>query len=155
MNVLERLLLIDVAEWDELVSEYERTNRSLKVPDVEKTALHNFNVQVDEQYTKALYDFGRARRNKDAIQRLIKNVLEDYYKGGNAEARKAAGIQFAKQFPTPDIYPVATVNLFDLEDLFVGYYYSLEATVKSLAAKAGAKITNNSLLNIEKEIIAH
>lgn len=152
MNVLDRLLQENFNQWDELVAEYERTNRSLKVPNVDKTALHFFNVKVEEEYTKALYDFGRARRNKDAIQRLIKNVLEDYYKGSNAESRKAAGIQFAKAYPTPDYYHVSSVNLFDLEDRFVGYYYSLEATIKSLQAKADAKITNNSLLNIENDI---
>jgi hypothetical protein len=154
MNVLERLLQEDFEKWDQLVEEYEQINRSLKVPAVEKTALHHFNVRVEEEYTKALYDFGRARRNKDAIQRLIKNVLEDYYKGPNEQARKAAGIQYAKNYPAPDNYPYPTVNLFDLEDRFLGYYYLLEATVKSLEAKAGAKITNNSLLNIENNIIA-
>lgn len=155
MNVLERLLQEDFTHWEELVKEYERVNRTLKVPSVEKIALHQFNVRVEEEYTKALYDFGRARRNKDAIQRLLKNVLEDYYKGQNEQARKAAGIQYARQIPTPDYYPLPTVNLFDLEDLFVGYYYSLEATIKSLQAKADAKITNNSLLNIERDIIAN
>lgn len=152
MSVLERLLQENFSEWDHLVFQYEQTNRSLKVPAVEKTALHHFNVRVEEEYTKALYDFGRARRNKDAIQRLIKNVLEDFYRGQNEQARRAAGIQLARQFPAPDNYPVSTINLFDLEDRFVGYYYSLEATVKSLQAKSDAKITNNSLLNIENSI---
>lgn len=154
-NVLERLLQEDFMQWDSLIAEYERINRSLKVPSVDKTALHHFNVRVEEEYTKALYDFGRARRNKDAITRLIENTMKDYYKGQNEIARKAAGIQFARSFPAPDNYPTETVNLFDLEDRFIGYYYSLEATVKSLQAKADAKITNNSLLNIEKDIIAH
>lgn len=153
MNVLERLLQEDIAKWDTLVAEYERTNKSLKVPAVDKTELYFFNVRVEEQYTKAMYDFGRARRNKDAIQRLLKMVLEDYYKGPNEQARKAAGIQYARSFPAPENYKDETVNLFDLEDLFVGYYYSLESTVKSLQAKADAKITNNSLLNIEKTIV--
>ena len=155
MNVLERLLQENFDEWDQLVADYEQTNRSLKVPPVEKTALHHFNVRVEEEYTKALYDFGRARRNKDAIQRLIKNVLEDYYKGPNDQARRAAGIQYAKNYPAPDNYPAPTVNLFDLEDRFLGYYYMMEATVKSLQAKADARITNNSLLNIESNIITN
>ncbi len=152
MNVLSRLLNESFEEWDRLVSEYEQTNRALKVPAVDKTQLHNFNCQVEEEYTKAVYDFGRARRNKDAIQRLLKNVLEDYYKGSNEQARKAAGIQFAQNYPTPAEFPFPTVNLFDMEDKFNGYYYDMEATVKSLHAKSEAKITNNSLLNIENDI---
>jgi hypothetical protein len=155
MNVLERLLQEDFNRWDTLVAEYERTNRSLKVPNLDKSALHNFNQQVEEQYHNAVHDFGRARRNKDAIARLIDNTLKDYYKGANEIARKAAGIQFARNFPAPEWYPHPTVNLFDLEDRFVGYYYSLNATVKSLEAKADAKITTNSLLNIEERIISH
>jgi len=155
MNVLERLLQEDFTRWDILIDEYEQMNRSLKVPSVDKTALHHFNVRVEEEYTKALYDFGRARRNKDAIQRLIKNVLEDYYKGPNEQARRAAGIQYARNYPAPDFYHSPTVNLFDLEDRFLGYYYALEATVKSLEAKASAKITSNSLLNIEKSIVSY
>jgi hypothetical protein len=155
MNVLERLLSENTMEWEELVNQYENDNKILKVPSVDKTALHTFNVRVEELYTRALYDFGRARRNKDAIDRLLKNVLEDYYKGPNEQARKAAGIQFARKFPAPDLYHADTINLFDLEDQFNGYYYSLQSTIKSLQAKADAKITNNSLLNIERDIIAH
>ncbi|ARC67288.1 MULTISPECIES: hypothetical protein [Bacillus subtilis group] len=151
-NVLDRLLSEDFKMWDNLIDEYERTNRSLKVPEINETAIHFFNVRVEEEYTKALYDFGRARRNKDAIQRLLKSVLEDLYEGKNEQARKAGGIQYAREFPAPEFWHEETVNLFDLEDLFVGYYYSLEATVKSLQAKADAKVTNNSLLKIENTI---
>lgn len=155
MSVLERLLHEDLSQWEHIVQHYETKNRSLKVPAVEKTALHHFNVSVEETYTEALYEFGRARRNKDAIQRLLKNVLDDYYKGPNPDARKAAGIQFAKAYPAPPNYPTSTVNLFDLEDQFIGFYYSLEATIKSLQAKSDAKITNNSLLNIETNLITN
>ncbi|MCD7911039.1 hypothetical protein KC480_05805 [Bacillus velezensis] len=152
MNVLDRLLSEDFNNWEGLIREYERTNRSLKVPEINEAAIHEFNVRVEEEYTKALYDFGRARRNKDAIQRLLKTVLEDCYEGRNEQARKAAGIQYARQFPAPDFWYEGSINLFELEDLFVGYYYSLEATVKSLQAKADAKVTNNSLLKIENTI---
>ncbi len=155
MNVLSRLLNENFEEWDRLVFEYEQTNRALKVPAVDRTQLHHFNCQVEEEYTKAVYDFGRARRNKDAIQRLLKNILEDYYKGPNEQARKAAGIQLAQNYPAPEEFPFANVNLFDIEDRFNGYYYALEATVKSLHAKSEAKITNNSLLNIESDMITN
>lgn len=155
MNVLERLLQEDPAEWKRVIDQYESINKHLKVPPVEKTALHHFNVSVEETYTQALYDFGRARRNRDAIQRLLKNTLEDLYKGSNEQARKAAGIQFARAFPAPDHYPLPTVDLFALEDQFNEYYYSLEATIKSLQAKADAKITNNSLLNIESNVVTN
>lgn len=155
MNVLERLLQEDASEWKRLIDQYELINKNLKVPSVEKTALHHFNVSVEETYTQALYDFGRARRNRDAIQRLLKNTLEDLYKGSTQQARKAAGIQFARAFPAPENYPFPTVDLFVLEDQFNEYYYSLEATIKSLQAKADAKITNNSLLNIESNVVTN
>lgn len=155
MNVLERLLQEDASEWKRLIDQYETINKNLKVPAVEKTALHHFNVSVEETYTQALYDFGRARRNRDAIQRLLKNTLEDLYKGSNEQARKAAGIQFARAFPAPANYPLPSVDLFVLEDQFNEYYYSLEATIKSLQAKADAKITNNSLLNIESNVVTN
>jgi hypothetical protein len=155
MNVLERLLNTDFSDWDRLIDEYERTNRSLKVPELDRIALHHFNQQVEDLYSRAVYDFGRARRNKDAIERLIENTLKDLYKGGNELARKAAGIQFARSFPAPESYPFPTVDLFELQDRFVGFYYSMDATVKSLTAKADAKITNNSLLNHEEKIISY
>lgn len=150
--VLERLLQEDFHEWENLLRTYEETNRSLKVPTVERTALHHFNQQVEEWYTRALYDYSRARRNKDAITRLIEMTLKDFYQGTNEAARKAAGIQYARSYPAPSFYPRETVNLFDLEDQFLFYYYGLEATVKSLQAKADAKITTNSLLNLEQAI---
>lgn len=154
MSVLDRLLQVDLVYWDNMIYDYEQRNRNLKVPNENTTStLHDFNIRVNDFLTEALYEFGRARRNKDAIQRLIENITKDYYQGPNEHARKAAGIQFARQFPTPDNYPYPNVNLFDLEDKFVGYYYSLEATVKSLQAKGDAKVTNNSLLKIEQSII--
>ncbi|EOO44404.1 hypothetical protein [Bacillus cereus] len=154
MGMLERLLYEDLLTWENTIREYEDANVVLKVPSENSpSTLHSFNINVNELYTKVIHDFARARRNKDAIQRLIKTVLEDYYKGSNEQARKAAGIQLARVFPTPENYPVQTVNLFDLEDAFNGIFYALEATVKSLQAKADAKITSNSLLNIEKSLV--
>jgi hypothetical protein len=153
MNVLERLLQEDFLQWDALVADYEQQNRILKVPAIDRTALHYFNYHVEELYTKSVYDFGRARRNRDAIQRLLKTVIDDYYKGSNDQARKAAGIQFARNYPVPEYFPFSNVNLFDMEDQFIGYFNAMEATIKSLEAKAGAKITNNSLLNLENTIV--
>lgn len=39
-NVLDRLLSEDFKMWDNLIDEYERTNRSLKVPEINETAIH-------------------------------------------------------------------------------------------------------------------
>jgi uncharacterized protein YpuA (DUF1002 family) len=116
--------------------------------------LHNFNVRVNELFNRVIYDFARARRNKDAIERLVDNVLKDYYSGPNELARKAAGIQLAKSYPAPVEWGQETIDLFDLEDRFRFYFYSLDATVKSLAMKGEAKITNNSLLKLEKDLVS-
>lgn len=154
MDILERLLQEDFISWEDKIHSYEMQNINLKVPmENSPTSLHFFNIGVNELYTQVIHDFGRARRNKDAIQRLLKSVLEDYYKGSNEQARKAAGIQYARNYPAPENHPAPAVNLFELEDIFNGIFYSLESTVKSLQAKADAKITSNSLLNIEKNMV--
>src|SRR5579875_2129938 len=154
MSVLERLLSEDFQAWDKLMIYYEEKNKNLRIPS-ENTleTLHYFNIALNELYTEASYDFARARRNKDAIERLLESTLKDYYKGSNDLARKAGGIQYARSYPAPDFWPHETVNLFDLEDLFRHYYYTMESTIKTLEQKASGKITNYSLLRIEQKIM--
>jgi hypothetical protein len=150
-KVLERLLLEDLDDWEKIIANLEQRNLNLKVPlENTKTTLHHFNCQLNELYTEVQYYFARARRNKDAIERLIDNVLKDHYKGGNDRERRAAGIQFAQKYPAPVGFYPETVDLFYLEDKFKWFYYSLESIIQSLNAKAGAKITNNSLLKIDE-----
>lgn len=111
---------------------------------------------MNDLFTRAYYDFAKARRNKDAITRFIEAVLDDYYSGPNPQARKAGGIQYARAFPVPSgvQWNEPTVNLFDVEDRFKDYFYRMEATIKILEAKAGAKITNNSMLKIDRSVVA-
>jgi hypothetical protein len=155
MRVLERLLSEDFEEWDRLVFQYESMNRALPVPmENTKETLHIFNVRLNDLYTQAYYDFARARRNKDAIERFIENVLKDYYAGPNEVARRAGGIQLARNYPAPDFWPEETVDLFEIEDRFKHYFYSLEATIKTLEAKAESRITNNSLLKLEQQLVS-
>lgn len=153
MNVLERLLHEDFEEWDQLIEYYQRENKKLLVP-AENTpeTLHEFNRNIDKLFTEAYYDFARARRNKDAIDRFIEMVLKDYYKGPNPDARRAAGIQLAQNYPV-DGFEEDRVNLFELQDRFSYYYYQLESTVKILDRKAQSKITSNSILNIERTLV--
>jgi hypothetical protein len=153
-RVLERLLSEDFTMWDQLVFSYEQRNKQLRVP-MENTTetLHDFNVRINELYTEAHYDFTRARHNRDAIQRFIENVLKDYYTGPNELARKAGGIQFARNYPAPDFWPEDTVDLFEVEDRLLHYYNQMDSTIKTLEAKADSKITNNSLLRIESKIV--
>jgi hypothetical protein len=151
--VLERLLSEDLAHWEALVSEYEARTNALKVPKENSIdTLHDFNVQANELYTRASFDFARARRNKDAIERFVENVLKDYYNGPNELARKAGGIQYARAYPAPDTCRESQVNLFDLEDRFRHYYYMMDSVISSLEAKAESKITNNSLLKLEQSL---
>jgi len=153
--VLTRLLQEDFTDWERLVSAYEEENKRLPVPaENNPSTLHRFNVAISDLYQRAQYDFARARRNKDAIERLIENVLKDYYRGPNEDARRGAGIQFARQYPAPDCWPTDTVDLFDLEDRFRYYYYSLQSTIRILEFKAEGKITNNSLLKLERDLVS-
>lgn len=153
-SVLVRLLQEDLDDWYALVSQYEQQNLNLPVPqDNSVDSLHQFNCDINELYTKAYYDYARARRNKDGLERLIDNVLKDLYPGKNELERKAAGIQFAKHYPARHGSMLDAIDLFELEDHFSYFYHSLEATIQTLKAKAESKITNNSLLKIEKNMI--
>ncbi|CDQ41905.1 hypothetical protein [Virgibacillus salexigens] len=156
--VLHRLLLEDINEWERICEKLNEQNNNLKVPlENNTTTLHQFNMDLSDLFTEVNYYFGKARRNKDAISRIIENVLKDLYKGQNDLARKAAGIQLAQRYPVPDTakpyYPEDFVNLFELEDQINAYYYALDAALKSLNHKASAKITNNSILNIERSLL--
>ncbi|WP_067923923.1 hypothetical protein [Alicyclobacillus shizuokensis] len=153
-RVLERLLMEDLHAWDKLVADYEERNRKLVVP-MENTTetLHIFNIQLSELYTQVYYDFARAKRNRDAIQRFLESVLKDYYSGPNPDARRAGGIQFAREYPAPEFWPFPKVNLFEIEDIWNKYYYLLDATIATLKMKAESKITNNSILRLEKQLV--
>lgn len=156
--MLKRLLLEDNHEWYQITETLIEQNKNLKVPMVnDTTTLHQFNVNLSELFTEVSYYFAKARRNKDAIERIIENTLKDYYKGPNDTARRAAGLQLAQNYPIPDdiqdYFSTKTVNLFELQDQINGYYYALDAIIKSLHMKSGAKITSNSLLNLEKTLV--
>jgi hypothetical protein len=152
--VLTRLCNEDFELWEETVKQYEIENKKILVPsDNSVDTLHNFNIKLNELYTKAYYEYARSRRNKDAIERLIDNVLKQFTEGKNEAARKAAAIDYAKNFPNPSESFSETVDLFYLEDRFLYFYYSLDATIQTLKAKAESKITNNSLLKLEKSIL--
>lgn len=149
-EVLRRLLSEDLEHWENIINNLEERNRQLKVPTENTPAtLHMFNYQVNDLYTETQYYYARARRNKDAIERIIYNVLNDLYSGKNDWARRAAGIQYAQNYPTPPGFYPDKVDLFYLEDKFKWFYYALDSIIKSLQAKAEAKITNNSLLKID------
>jgi hypothetical protein len=151
--VLERLLHEDLGYWENLVMDYENQTKALKVPHENSIeSLHDFNIRVNDLYTRAAFDFARARRNKDAIERFVENVLKDYYNGPNELARRAGGIQYARAYPAPDNWREPTVNLFDLEDRFRYFYYMMDSVIKSLEAKAESRITNNSLLKLESAL---
>jgi len=149
--MIDRLLREPLDDWFLLVAHYETDNKKLPVPfDNSIENLYVFNSKLNELYTNCYYDYARAKRNKDAIERLIENVLKDYYTGKNDAIRRAAGIQYAQAFPLVD---GETINLFALEDAFNGIFYSLDATIQVLKAKAESKITNNSLIKLEKSLI--
>ena len=140
----------DFIEWDNQILLLRERVSNLKVPNENSpVTLHNFNIETEALYTEVQLLYGRSRALKDAIARLIKNVLENAYEGRSSDLRRAAGIQYAENYPYQD----RTVNLFHLDYRYSEYMYSLEAMIKSLEAKMNAKITNNSLLNLEKSLM--
>ena len=156
--ILERLLMENLNEWETIVDNLSCRNNELLVPTVnDTTTLHDFNVNLANFFSEVTFYFAKARRNKDAITRLIKNVLRDNYRGQNDLARRAAGIQLAQRYPVPEaVLPFQQndhIDLFDLEDVFNGHYYILESIIQTLHVKSGAKITNNSLLNLERSLL--
>jgi hypothetical protein len=154
-EVLIRLLSENLNEWEMTIAQLEKRNQELKVPSENTSAtLHIFNCKLNELYTEAQYHYARARRNKDAIERVVYNVLNDLYYGKNDWERKAAGIQYAQKYPDPTGVS-EYVDLFHLEDQFKWHFYALDSLIKSLQAKAEAKITNNSLLKIDDQMLRY
>ena len=156
--MLHVLLREDFEQWESLIAGYEQQALSLKVPrENSTTTLSEFNSRLDELFTKASFDFNRARVNKDVMNRFIKTVSDDYYEGANDKIRKAAALRMIQNYPTPEFYiaqyGVMNINLFELQYRFDKYYYTMEAVMKSLDAKASSRITTNSLLKLESATI--
>lgn len=156
--MLHILLREDFEQWESLIADYERQALSLKVPrENSTTTLSEFNARLDELFTRASFDFNRARINKDVMNRFIKTVSDDYYEGANDKIRKAASLRMIQNYPTPDFYiseyGVENINLYELQYRFDKYYYTMEAVMKSLDAKASSRITTNSLLKLESATI--
>ncbi len=156
--MLKRLLLEDYDDREALCKQLVEENMELKVPTVnDTTTLHNFNCELSTLFDRSQYWFNKSRQDKDAIERLLEVVLKDYYVGKNDAARRAAGYQFAQKYPIPEdilhFFNTQVVNLFELEDKINGCYYTLDAIMKSLHHKSSAKITNNSILNIERSLV--
>lgn len=130
----------------------------LKMPRENNTEiLFKFNYQLDDYYSEIIFSYGKMRSLKDASSRFLKNVLEDHYAGSSAMARKAAGIQLAQNYPTVTLTTTATlpenINLFEL-DARINYIFNMyQSCLDSISNKTNAKITNNSLLKLEKEMM--
>lgn len=151
--VLKTLLALNFEELQGITSNFEARNRTIKVPNENSpTTLHMFNMQLSELHTDVEYELGRARGYRDAIARLIDAVLKDNYVGKNELERKAAGYRFCRQYPTDGYHYENSVNLFDLEFQINEFYNSLDSSVKILHAKSSARITSNSLLNIDRAL---
>lgn len=153
MAVIDILLRENMFHWNDLTLNYEIETKNLKVPKENSTVtLLDFNMKLDDLYTRAAYDYGRIRRLKDIMDGLLESILKDLYGGANDAARRAGGIQRARNFPV-DGYEFQTVNLYDLQANILNLYYSMQATIKAIEGKLGAKITSNFLLKIENELI--
>jgi hypothetical protein len=151
---LLRLLNEDLNEWHRIVQSYEQKNKALLVPsDNSVDTLHDFNIRISELYTETYYDYARSRRNKDALERLIDSIFKDSYSGKNEAARKAQAISRIYAYPVPGSLIEETIDLYELLDYFSYFYLMLDATIQTLKAKSDSKITNNSLLKLEKSII--
>lgn len=151
-HVLNILVNLDFSLLNQDAERYEIRNKQLKVPQENNhVTLHMFNVNISELHTEVEYDFGRARGYKDAIERLIDATLKGNYAGKNESERRAASYYYCRNYPNP--FTIGeTVDLFDMEYAIRHYYNMLDATLKVLHAKSSARITSNSLLNIERSL---
>lgn len=152
-SALERILLKDFSFLDSKVSELQSKTLALIVPRENSSyTLHMFNCELSDLFTEVNFYFYELKRDKEALEVLIESVLKDLYQGNNDKARTAAGYQHARNYPHP-FEEGQSINLFDLADLINGYFYTLQASVKSLESKNSSKITSNSLMNIEKSLL--
>lgn len=154
--MLEFILSFDLDHYENHANAMMERVFALKVPRENNiNTLAQFNYQLDDLHTEVTFSYNRLRSLKDASSRFLKNVLDDHYAGSSSTARKAAGIQLAQRYPTTGV--TTRESLPEQIDLFllnarINYVHDMyQACIDSISNKSNAKITNNSLLKLEKD----
>lgn len=153
IQLLKRLLREDIVEWERTVRQYEKENRALPIPkEITVETLHQFNTNINDLFTKASYDYARSKSNLDTADRMLDIVLKEIHEGKTDAIRKALAVEFAKNYPNP-FDPEETVDLFEIYDIWNRIFNYMQATMDTLRFKADAKITSNSLLKLERDVL--
>lgn len=154
MSMIQRILAENRAEWDEMIILFNSQNMQARVQQENTTVtLHELNVSLSSLYDRVMPYYGKSRAYKDALERLIDRTIKAHSEGKNEAARRSGGIEACRahvvQYPGTEY----VCNLFDLQDEWSFYFEQLDAIVRSIRFKADAKITNNSLLSLERNLI--
>lgn len=150
--MIDRILYQNPNVWEERIDAYVTRNMNLRIKNENSPPiLFEFNQQLSHLHDEVCYDFYRARAFVDGldktIDRIIKSVEQD--RGKNESARRAAGIRDCQNY----IHNGSSVNLYDILDRWSYLEHVLDSLMKSIRFKADAKITNNSLLNLERNLV--
>ncbi|MBA4293844.1 hypothetical protein C0431_12850 [bacterium] len=152
--MIQRILAENRAEWDEMLVLFQSQNMQARVQRENSTeTLHELNVALANLYDRVMPYHGKARAYKDALERLIDRTIKGYNEGKNEAARRSGGIQLCREYVVHYPNSEYVCNLFDLQDDWAFYFEQLDAIVRSIRFKSDAKITNNSLLNLERNLM--
>lgn len=154
MSMIQRILAENRSEWEEMLILFQSQNNRARVQQENTTVtLHELNVSLSALYDRVMPYYGKARAYKDALERLVDRTIKGHTDGKNEASRRSGGIQACREFTVHYPQGEYTCNLFDLQDEWAFYFEQLDAIIRSIRFKADAKITNNSLLSLERNII--
>lgn len=150
--MIERLFRENTPQWEVFIENFMTRNRNIVIRNENSVAtLHEFNMALTHLHDEVCPYYYRARAYKDTLEKLIdrtiKSATGDNLK--NESARRSHGINLCTNFEVNGY----SYNLYDYLDHWNYLESLLESLMKSIKFKADAKITNNSLLNIERSLI--
>lgn len=150
--MIDRILYQNPNLWEERIDGFVARNREIRIKNENSTTnLFEFNQSLTHLHDEVCHDYYRARAFTDSldktIDRVIKSVGND--EGKNESARRAIGIGRCQTYTFNGL----VLNLYDLLDRWSYIEHVLDAIMKSIRFKAESKITNNSLLNLERSLV--
>ena len=148
--MIQRVVRENVPGWEQMVESFLHRNAQIRIDNENSTTkLFEFNQALAHLHDEVAPYYYRARAFKDALDKLIDRTIKGQLEGKNEAARRAAGIHTCQCF----LIEGTAYNLFDYLDQWNHIELLLEGLMKSIKFKADAKITNNSLLNLERGLV--
>lgn len=148
--MIQRIVRENILGWEQMVESLLNRNAQIRIDNENSTTnLFEFNQALAHLHDEVAPHYYRARAFKDALDKLIDRTIKGQLEGKNEGARRAAGIHACQFF----LIGNTQYNLFDYLDQWNHIELLLEGLMKSIKFKADAKITNNSLLNLERGLV--